>query len=103
MKILDKWRRDNGLDYNGWLAFIVKRKLRRIGLGFLVPFNMQMDWENSSNVTVGIWEWGKYREERYRFHIDYPLATDFISKLRDKGLTSSRAKYQVIQAIGYRK
>ena len=100
--MLHAWRKKNGLDYNGWFRFILKRKLRNLGLDFLVPFNMYMDWENSSLVTLDIWEFGKHREEKYKFHIDYPLAGDFIDKLVKNGMVSSKQTYIAIKSIGYR-
>ena len=103
MALIIKWREKNGLNYNGWLSFITKRKLRRMGLGFLVPFDMHMEWRNSSNVTLSIWQWGKCREELYTFKIDSPLASDLITKLRDEGVISSRQTYRVIRAIGFRR
>lgn len=98
---LNLWREKNGLDYDGWLRFIVKRKLRRLKLGFIVPFDMSMDWRNSSSVELSIWEWGTYRSEKYKFYIDRPLASDFSYKLRNEGIISSKTKYKVIKAIGY--
>ena len=99
--LLYSYRKKRGLDYNGWITFVFKRWLRRNGLGFVVPFDMAMDWRNSSNVTLTIWEFGRRREEKIKFP-DSMYASDIIYRLRNLGLTKSRNRYMVLLALGRR-
>jgi hypothetical protein len=99
--LLYLWRKKRGLDYNGWLAFIVKRWLRQNGLGFMIPFHMMMDWRDSSNVTLTIWEWGKTKQEKIKFS-DGIYASEIVSRLRELGMTNSKDKYKVLLALGKR-
>jgi hypothetical protein len=99
--LLYSWRKKRGLDYNGWLAFIVKRWLRLNGLGFMIPFDMAMEWRNSSNVTLTIWEWGEAKQEKIKFRDDI-YASNIISRLRDLGMTNTKDRYIVLLALGKR-
>ncbi len=96
MKQLEDWKRKNGLDYNGWLMFIFKRKLRRLKLGFLIPFDFSSEWRNSSNVTLCIRRWGKRSEEKWV----WPEYKDsgILDRLRWQGMTNKRQLYRVIKA-----
>lgn len=95
---ISEWRKRNGLNYRGWLSFIVKRWLRFNGFGFLVPFDMHMRWENSCDVTVTIWEFGTTRSVRlcFRNSID---AGSILNKVREMGVTSSKVRFLMLTAM----
>lgn len=99
--LLYSWKKKNGLDYNGWWRFLLKRWMRKNGFKRLVPFDMRLDWRNSNNVEIDIWEYGKYRKEKFTFGDDV-YAGDVIDRLRKMGMVSSKNRYLVLRALGKR-
>mgnify|MGYP000100178863 CR=1 FL=1 len=99
MKLLENWKIKNGLNYKGWFRFVVKRWLRKHGLGKLIPFDMLIEWDNGYQVTLTIWEWGRKRKQKMILYegIDY---NQIMTSLRDSGLAvSSKDKYLVLQTF----
>ena len=94
---LNKWREENGLNYKGWLAFIVTRWLRRNHLKWVIPFDMYTEWRNSSNAEVTTYRFGFKRVEKLRFS-DSLYPNDLMVKMRDGGI-NRRNIYLFLRSI----
>ncbi len=94
--MINKWRKQNGLDYDGWWQYLLKRWLRRSGLGFLVPFDYYQDDYDDSIQTLIVLRWGTSTVERYEW--PYHRDVELLSRLRSNGMINKRQLYKVIQA-----
>jgi len=96
---IDRWRKENGLDYVGWKTFLLKRWLRGNRLGFLVPFNFsQDDYDDGIQVLI-VWRFGKRSTEKYRWS---GLNHDIYYRLHDSHQFSKKEIYKAIQIFAKR-
>lgn len=96
--IIENWKKKNGLDYNGWIGFIVRRWLRKNKLGFIVPFDWRLEFENTRHVEATIWEFGKRRVEVY--HLPHYRVGEFFYECKRYGITSLKTEYRILQCLG---
>lgn len=94
--ILKKYRKQNGLDYDGWWLFLLKRWLRHHGLGFLVPFTFVQDDYKYGIQCLYVYRWGRLTVEQWLWpdHRDIEI----LDRLRKNGIRNDKVLYKVIQS-----
>lgn len=90
------WRKNNGLYYNGWWQFLLRRWLRSKSLGFLVPFDYSQDGYDDGLQTIYVRRWGVTKKEIWK----WPEFRDIeiLDRLRKKGMIKRRDLYRVISS-----
>lgn len=62
--MIEKYRKDNGLDYKGWKYILFTRFMRKIRLGFIIPFYFIQDDYDDGIQTLTVFRFGKSTIEK---------------------------------------
>lgn len=93
--MIDQWRKRHGLDYRGWVGYLVRRSVRRAGLSWCLPLDWQMEDHDDGVSELVVSRWGRRTIERWRWP-EY-RDKDILDRLSREGM-KHRDLYLVIRA-----